>query len=263
MTGRLPRGLTIVVTRPAAQAGRFIALAEAAGASCLALPALEIEAIAVDAAVRESILDQHWDWAIYTSANAAAAASAQGLIAVAERTAAVGGATARALGGFGRRVDATPQGRADSEGLLALPTFRDVRGLHILIVKGQGGRDLLPTELAARGAHVRTVELYRRKVAAADPALLARLHHALAAPAGPLVVAVTSGESLDGLLRVAPAIDAERLLDVPVVVPGERVAAAAQRAGWRGRILRAASAEDQDMLAALDGLAEGPPPGAC
>jgi uroporphyrinogen-III synthase len=262
VTGLLPRGLTIVVTRPAAQAGRFIALAEAAGASCLALPALEIEPIVVDAATRESIVDQHWDWAIYTSANAAATASTQGLIAVGERAAAVGGATARALAGLGRRVDATPQGRADSEGLLALPVFRDVRGLRILVLKGQAGRDLLPTQLAARGAYVRTVDLYRRKIAAADPVILARLHDTLATPTGPLVVAVTSSESLDGLLQLAPAIDAERLLGVPLVVPGERVAAAAQRAGWRGRILRAASAEDQDMLAALDRLAEGPAPGA-
>jgi uroporphyrinogen-III synthase len=109
---------------------------------------------------------------------------------------------------------------------------------------------------------VRTVDLYRRKIATADPVILARLHDMLAAPTGPLVVAVTSSESLDGLLQLAPTIDAERLLGVPLVVPGDRVAAAAQRAGWRGRILRAASAEDQDMLAALDRLAEGPAPGA-
>ena len=43
-------GLTLVVTRPQRQAGHFIELATRAGARCLALPALEIEPVTLDAA---------------------------------------------------------------------------------------------------------------------------------------------------------------------------------------------------------------------
>jgi len=64
-------------------------------------------------------------------------------------------------------------------------------------------------------------------------------------------VAVTSVEVLDSLLALAPPAVVPRLLDAGLLVPGERVAAAARRLGWRGPLIVARSAEDEAMLEAL------------
>lgn len=244
-------GLTVVVTRPEHQAARFTDLAVTRGAGAVALPALAIDFVALDADARAALAPDAHDWAIYTSANAVEAA-ARSLPAPGRcRVAAVGRATARALAAKGIRVDAVPAERADSEGLLALPAFADVRGLRVLVLRGVGGRELLRDELAKRGAHVTIGELYRRRPAAADPAALA----ALAAAAGPeaqVVVAVTSVEVLDGLLALLPAGLAARLRRAPLLLPGERVAAAARDRGWTGELIVAPTAEDGAMIAALE-----------
>lgn len=243
-------GLTLVVTRPAAQAGPFIAMATAAGARCIALPTLEIESLPVPQEQVASLLETRWDWAIYTSANAVLAASAQLSRVRAAQVAAVGGATARALTALGATVHAVPAGRADSEGLLQLPIFSNVSGMHILIMKGAGGRVLLQTELTARGAHVQALELYRRTQARPDTAAVEQLHEALAASAR-VVVLATSAEILAALLQITPSVDLATLRTCRLIVPGARVAAEAARLGWKGPVSAAATAEDSAMLDAV------------
>ena len=76
------------------------------------------------------------------------------------RTYAVGAATAGHLAEAGIRADVPED--ASSEGLLALPEFADARGRAVLIVCGAGGRDLLEKALAARGARVEKLVVYRR-----------------------------------------------------------------------------------------------------
>ena len=74
------------------------------------------------------------------------------------------------------------------------------------------------------------------------------------------VVAVTSVEVLDALLMLAPEAEVPRLRDARLLVPGERVAAAARARGWRGAVLVARSAEDDAMLAALHRVHAGNEP---
>ena len=118
-----------------------------------------------------------------------------------------------------------------------------------MILKGAGGRTLLREELARRGAEVALGEVYRRRPAAADPAALAALHGA--SDTTRLIVAVTSGEVLGALLDSAPDCELPKLRDARLLVPGERVAAAARELGWRGPLIVAQSAEDATMFAAL------------
>jgi uroporphyrinogen-III synthase len=174
------------------------------------------------------------------------------------QVAAIGGATARALTALGVVVAAVPAGRADSEGLLQLPVFSSVSTQHIVILKGAGGRELLQSELAARGARVCAVELYRRTIARPDPGALEALHAAVARAAR-VVVLATSVEILDALSQVAPSPDLEALRSCPLIVPGARVAAAAAQLGWRGLVTQAATAEDSSMLEAVS-TAAGPAP---
>jgi uroporphyrinogen-III synthase len=254
-------GVTVVVTRPAAQAARFIELATAAGATCLAYPTLLIEPLALAPATLAQLQERRWDWAIFTSTNAVSLAFANLARPLAAKHAAVGRATARALEQAGVTVDARPE-NATSEGLLALPEFAQLADRSVLLVKGAGGRDLLPTELRIRGATVLELEVYRRVVAAPAEAAAAALHAAFDSGRR-MLVTVTSAEILRALLEGVDTVDAARLREQPLVVPGSRVALEALRQGWTGPLTHAATAEDEAMLAALArAVAAGPSPAA-
>jgi uroporphyrinogen-III synthase len=253
-------GLTVVVTRPAAQAGRFIELVRAAGAVCIASPALQIEALALSETTLARLRQRRWDWAVFTSTNAVVALFERIPPPLATRHAAVGRATARALEQAGVTVDARP-GSATSEGLLGLPGFADLAGRGVLIVKGAGGRELLRQSLQERGAEVLELETYRRVPVPPPAAAAAELRTALEAGRR-MVVTATSVEILQSLLDHVPSADEAGLRWQTLVVPGARVAAAATHLGWRGPVVQAATAEDDAMLEALFPLARGAPPAA-
>jgi uroporphyrinogen-III synthase len=242
-------GLTVVVTRPERQAGRFIQLLYEAGAASTAFPTLAIDPITLDAASRARLVPDSFDWVIYTSTNAVEQSLAQLPRPLKARIAAVGRSTARALRDQGLEVHATPEQVSNSEGLLAVPGLRDVRGRRILILKGVGGRDTLRESLSRRGAEVTLGEVYNRTVAVPAPGAVESLQRACAS--GLAVIAVTSVDVLDALLELAPETRVPRLRDTPLLVPGERVAAAAWERHWRGPLIAAPSAEDGIMINAL------------
>jgi uroporphyrinogen-III synthase len=252
-------GLTVVVTRPAAQASGFIERLRAAGATCIASPALQIETLELPPSTLARLRQRRWDWAIFTSANAVATAFARIAPPLACRHAAVGRATARALEQAGVEVEARPES-ATSEGMLELPDFADLDGRGVLIVKGTGGRELLRQRLQDRGAEVLELETYRRVPVPPPATAAADLHAALEAGRS-LAVTVTSAEILQSLLDHVPAADDSLLRRQTLVVPGSRVAAAATRLGWQGPVLEAATAEDEAMFQALL-LSRGVPPAA-
>src|SRR5512134_3033361 len=109
-------GISVVVTRPAGQAASFAANVREAGGTPILLPALEIEAVALDADARARLASDRFDWVIFTSANAvefALRALAPPRVA---RVAAIGPATASALEARGIGVHAVPRTTTDSEG---------------------------------------------------------------------------------------------------------------------------------------------------
>lgn len=53
---------------------------------------------------------------------------------------------------------------ANSEGLLSLPQLQDLTDTTVYLLKGLGGRDMLPAELKRRGANVENIDLYNRLV---------------------------------------------------------------------------------------------------
>ncbi|AWL13341.1 Uroporphyrinogen-III synthase [Saliniradius amylolyticus] len=74
---------------------------------------------------------------------------------------AVGQSTAKALQDLG--IDATHPEPQTSEGLLALPELSQLEGKPVLLLKGEGGRQLLAETLEQRGAELTSFDLYRRK----------------------------------------------------------------------------------------------------
>jgi uroporphyrinogen-III synthase len=254
-------GVTVVVTRPEAPAGPWLERVRALGAHCIACPTLRIDWQPPDAGAVARLRAQPWDWAIFTSTNAVAAAAAQLGLPLAARHAAIGHATAEALRRAGIAVAAQPE-TANSEGLLELPSFREIAGQSVLLLKGEGGRELLHDALGARGARVLPLAVYRRCALAPTGQAIAEISAALSR-GGRIIVAATSVAVLESLLQGCPSDLGLALRDSGLIVPGERVAAAARSAGWTGPIVVAATAEDDAMLDALLRHAGGALPGTC
>jgi uroporphyrinogen-III synthase len=73
---------------------------------------------------------------------------------------AVGSATQKALQQL--HIDPLVPTQHDSEGLLALAHLQDIIDRNIIIVRGDGGRELLAQQLMLRGANVQYLESYQR-----------------------------------------------------------------------------------------------------
>jgi uroporphyrinogen-III synthase len=252
MTTPLPlTGIGVVVTRPEQQAGPLCRLLEARGAQVERLPAITI----IEHPHRRETLaalksQPDFDLIIFTSANAVRF----GEPLLAQRRdltlAAIGPATARALNQAGYRVGIAPAAGFTSEHLLAHPRLKTLQGSRVLLVKGEGGRDLLQTELAARGAQVSIAAVYERRPAQPSPERLAHLQKAFDEGRIQFVTA-SSLEVAQQLLGVAPGPLRAHFLEASWVTPSARVSEALVAAGVRGRILTAPSADDQEVLAEL------------
>ena len=238
------RGLSILVTRPSAQAGPLCEQIEAQHGRPIRFPALEIKGPRDAAAARRLLQDLHrCDLLIFVSANAVQ----YGFPLMPESIpldlpiAAVGDATARRLDDCGLPATLQPAERLDSEGLLALPELQDMQGKRVLIVRGEGGRPTLGDTLRARGATLDYVEVYRRQ----------RPQRNLCANWDRMVdvVTVTSADILDNLLAMLEPCRTE-LLQTPLVVVSVRLAEQARALGFR-QVLAAGSALDADVLARL------------
>jgi uroporphyrinogen-III synthase len=161
------------------------------------------------------------------------------------KTAAVGAGTAAALHAAGLVHVLAPQQGADSEHLLALPELADLAGQRVLILRGEGGRELLAETLRGRGAEVEYAECYRRIAPRSDPAALqlALLQQRIQA------ITLFSSETLDNLLRMLDPPSLAVAHRLPLFVPHPRIA---QHAGAQGfaKVVTTAPGED-GMLAGL------------
>jgi uroporphyrinogen-III synthase len=168
MTGAQPlAGKRILITRARHQAGRLAEALEAQGAEVVRLPTIEIippESYAPLDAVLERI--GGFDWLIVTSANGVAALDGriQFLKIPLRRlqhlqVAAIGSATATALERIGLKVSAMPEEYV-AEAVVALLKEK-VCGQHVLLVRPEVARDVIPEQLRQWGADVEVVTAYR------------------------------------------------------------------------------------------------------
>jgi uroporphyrinogen-III synthase len=246
-------GIGVLVTRPQDQADELCALIEAAGGRALRWPLLEIAPVEnPERAGRLLNQPEGWDWVIFVSANAVryglSLAARSGAPPGWRRVAAVGEATARALVQAGIRVDLIPKPQFNSESLLAAPELADVAGQRLLIVRGEGGRELLADVLGARGAETAYAEVYRRTRPVADGAEWVENWRRSVD-----VAVVTSGEALHHLMALLGEAGAELADRTPLVVIGARLAALARERGWR-RVAAADPASDRAIANTLIAL---------
>lgn len=233
------RGRRILVTRPAVQAAALAEMIAAHGGEAVCFPLLEIVPVddwqAFDAIAAR--LDTY-AIAVFISPNAVALGLPRLLAGrpwpARLRAAAIGPGTVQALADRGIGEVIVPRERFDSEALLALPPLQAdrVAGEHVLILRGDGGRELLADTLRARGATVDAVACYRR-LAPADGAPLMSLLRNNALDA----LTLSSSEGLRNLLDLLDTGSRERLLALPVFVPHQRIADEAARLGLRRVVL--------------------------
>jgi len=250
-------GAGVLVTRPAHQATALCALIEAHGGRAIRFPALAIGDPA-DPAAAAALLRaaDSFDILLFVSANAVERAAPHLPGRPGPAIGAVGAATARALRAHRLEPTILPAGQADSEGLLATPALRAVRGRRVLIVRGEGGRALLGDELAARGAEVCYAEVYRRTVPPADSGPLIAAWRAQVQ-----AVVATSSEILQNLVSLLGPAGLPLLLGTPLVVVSERTAAEARALGV-ARVVVADGAGDEALVrAAYRALAPAAPAG--
>jgi uroporphyrinogen-III synthase len=244
-------GIGILVTRPQHQAMPLCRLLEVAGAVTYRLPAIDIKPLTDRRALSARLGNlANFDLIIFLSANAVRFGA--GLLEQKRdlNLAAIGPATARALNQAGYRVAVQPAGGFDTESLLRHPTLHALAGKRILLIKGSGGRDLLPTELVRRGAEVVPADVYRRERPQPDASELATLELRFAAREIHLITA-TSVETVVNLLALATPSLGTQFGSVPWVVPGARIAAALRELAPGVSVIQADSAEDQDLVAAI------------
>ncbi|MBF7982245.1 MULTISPECIES: uroporphyrinogen-III synthase [Rahnella] len=136
-----------------------------------------------------------------------------------------------------------PQDGETSEMLLNLPTLRRLEGKKALILRGNGGRELLAETLTERGVDVTYCECYQRSPIHYD----ASEQSAQWQRAGIDTLVVTSGEMLQQLYQLVPDYYRNSwLLRCNLVVVSERLATLARQLGWSA--IRVADNADNDAL---------------
>ncbi len=131
----------------------------------------------------------------------------------------------------------------NTESLLQTTEFQmpKMQAQRILIFRGSGGRALLGDTLIRRGAQVRYVETYQRAIPQHPPLNEQQIKSINA-------ITISSNKGLDNLITLME--DPSLLIDIPLVVPGQRATTLARQHGFKN-IITATNATDEAMLSAL------------
>lgn len=228
--GKPLAGLTVVVTRPRAQASQLQQRIEQFGGKVILFPLLEITPV-TDVQALQNVIGRlgEFNLAIFISPNAVhyglEAIGVLSNIPATLQIASVGQSSAQALREAGIKQVIAPQDKSDSEALLALPVLQNVQGWKVAIFRGDGGRELLGDTLKARGARVEYITCYQRSKPQQDLAVL------LAQPVD--AITVSSSEALQHLWEMLGKQNSLQLADTAIFVSHARIAENARNMGWK------------------------------
>jgi uroporphyrinogen-III synthase len=236
-------GRIMVITRPVGTSAALARRVRALGGVPLLLPGLALRGPADPAMAGSDLRAALTDpLLIFTSPAAVRYAAALLPLATTASVIAVGQGTARALRRHGVAKPLTPT-RQDSEGVLEHAVLHDLKDRRVALIGAPGGRGVLREELAARGARLREVHVYRRVA----PRLDRRHVDAVSQLPASATVLLSSAEALQNLRDLLPPPAWARLCAATAVVSSERLAMAAHAAGFTRTVL-AASALSADLL---------------
>jgi len=223
-------GLRIVVTRPRDQAIQLAKRIEQEGGIPLLFPLLEISTVSDTRKLQEQVSRlKDFAYAIFVSPNAVqygiAAIRSMGEIPDSIRIATIGQGSVKALLDLGITNVLAPSERFDSEGLLELHDLQEVAGMHIIIFRGDSGRELLGNTLKARGAVVEYATCYHRRRSQLDVKSLLEKK--------PDAISITSSEAMTHLWQSIGDGERIKMVEIPVFVQHERIAELARKQGWQ------------------------------
>ena len=268
---------TIVVTRPAAQAGTLMALLEARGFRTLAFPLIAIEPVADAAALRDAM--RHLDryrLVVFVSPNAISYALAHRAAPwpAALTIGVMGPGSVAALATAGIAPPAHRIVSPDADSKLAAPRYDSEslfdalvrilppemwRGGRALLVRGNGGRAWLAERLRAAGMGVDEIESYRRSRPQPSATVRDAMRALIDADTGgetSVTFIVTSSEGLANLAELIVEIQADAaaarawLTRCPLLVPHPRIAEKARGMGFS--TISVSGAGDARIAAALE-----------
>ncbi|MEN9455961.1 MAG: hypothetical protein RL210_1480 [Pseudomonadota bacterium] len=244
-------GLRVVIGRPREQAARQLQLFAEAGAEVLALPLIDIQPPLDPLPLQHAAAQlATYDLLILVSPSAVDMAMPRLLQGrdwpATLQVALVGRGSAAALRRWLAVEPLLPQSGADSEALLQLPELQSLPGKRVLLLRGNGGRDLLADALRQRGAQVEIVEAYRRALPCVDLSPLYRQ--------GLTALLLTSSEALANLLQVAGESRRQSLQSLVIFAIHPRIADYARNSGF-GSVMLAEGGDAALLTAVCDWFA--------
>ncbi|MEH6502517.1 MAG: uroporphyrinogen-III synthase [Cycloclasticus sp.] len=234
----------VLVTRPAHQSTNLCQHLSEQGFQAIRFPTIEIQDASHQALVKRTLqLSGEYDYLIFVSANAVLRADKlidQPWSLSSTTVVAIGPQTAATLNGIGLTTRIIADKPFDSEQLLKqFP--KHLTGQRALIIKGEGGRDLLNEQLRQRGMLVDHADVYKRGLpTSSDDISNIPLHY----------ITITSQLALENLfLLLQPRADELKQQSIFVVF-SQRIAERAKALGCQ-QILISPEASDSGLISAI------------
>lgn len=139
---------------------------------------------------------------------------------------------------------------SDSEHLLDMAHFQSVTHQNILIVHGEGGRDLLEKTLKNRGANIHKICVYQRNIPVHNPAYLKTIWQNDSVD----IILFTSQQAMENLFTLLGPKAHRWIRQKPCVVISPRLANAAAILGIKMVI----TSPYEQLLNVLEGFKHGP-----
>lgn len=211
----------IVVTRPKHQAENLRLKLEAAGARVLLFPLQEIKQPDNVLMVQEQLSRiASYDLAIFISPNAVEYTfkSIDTNILGTLKVAAIGKKTKALLEAKGITVDFYPKGIANSETFLAMPELLNFcKNKKIVILRGNGGRDLIRNTLQQESSSVDYIEVYKRNRPYQDLSVLSEHYYRNELD----IILISSGNGLENLFQTVS--DNAWLTEITLLLGSKRI----------------------------------------
>lgn len=238
---------SFLIARPQGKADKMLAQLAEIGVNCLYQPLIEICPLTINQADKQLI--QQADALIFVSVSAVRCLQSQlEPSLVTASLFAVGDTTACALNDWLGRSVSVPHDQR-SEGLIGLAEFARLSGKLVVVIRADGGRELIKQQLLALKADVRYVINYQRKALMLDGTALYQQWQQI----GVRCIVATSNEILQQVFKLMPVLAHNWLQSLDWILVSPRMQQKAQQLGIATKnILLADNANDTALLQAID-----------